>query len=289
MSDDVRPLEGLAGANASPAPKRALTLYQVQDLGQPPTFDFIQWSTGMPDGPSRTTPVVPDWTVVTTVAARQAVEGILAAGHYDSRFGGLEPDASRVLAHILRLYPQLGRSPSVQEIAAESALSMSSVLEHLAHLRMRDLVVLDPTGDRILGAYPFTEVVTGHSVIYDRTGSTLNTMCAIDALGAGAMCRDDIAIRSICRACGGAVLGRTDHHGMTLKQVTPAGAVVWVGLRESCGCAADTLCTELLLFCNDEHLAQWQADRGDGYRLLPEEAFQVGKALFIDRALIGKI
>lgn len=38
----------------------------------------------------------------------------------------------------------------------------------------------------------------------------------------------------------------------------------------------------------DEHLARWRADRGDGHRLSPEEAFQVGKALFIDRAIMGR-
>jgi hypothetical protein len=43
-----------------------------------------------------------------------------------------------------------------------------------------------------------------------------------------------------------------------------------------------------LFLCNDEHLAQWRRDRSDGYRLSPEEAFQVGKALFIDRAMMGQ-
>jgi hypothetical protein len=63
---------------------------------------------------------------------------------------------------------------------------------------------------------------------------------------------------------------------------------VWVGLRDSCGCAAETLCTELLFFCSDAHLARWRSGRGDGHRLSFEEAFQAGKALFIDRAMAGR-
>jgi hypothetical protein len=234
------------------------------------------------------TPAVPDWTVVNAHAARRAIEGILTAGHYDSRFGGIDPRAARVLAHILRLYARLGHAPTIDSIAADAALPRLDVKQHLAHLRARDLILLDPTGDTILGAYPFTEAVTGHSVTFARTGRTLSTMCAIDALGAGAMCRDDAAIRSICRACGDGVAAFTEREGMTLGQVMPANAVVWVGLRQSCGCAADTLCTELLFFCSDEHLARWRKDHGEGHRLTPEEAFQVGKALFIDRAMIGR-
>jgi Alkylmercury lyase len=237
---------------------------------------------------SRPTPVIPDWTVVTTPTARRALEGILAAGHYDSRFGGIDPDAARVLAQVLRLYARLGGAPAPNDLAADLALPTPSVKQQLAYLRARDLVLLDPTGETILGAYPFTQAATGHSVTFDGTGRTLATMCAIDALGAGAMCRDDVTIRSACRMCGDQVIASTTHRGMTLRQIAPSGAVVWVGLRESAGCAADTLCTELLFFCSDEHLARWRKDHGSGHRLSPEEAFQVGKALFIDRAMMGR-
>lgn len=234
------------------------------------------------------TPAVPDWTVVTAQAARRAIEGVLIAGHYDSRFGGIDPCTARVLAHVLRLYARLGRAPTLDDIAANAALSRQDVKHRLAQLGARDLILLDPTGDAILGAYPFTETITGHSITFTGTGRMISTMCAIDALGAGAMCRDDVAIRSTCRACGESVEAFTEQGGMTLGRVAPADAVVWVGLRPSCGNAADTLCTELLFFCSDEHLARWRKDRGDGHRLTPAEAFQVGKALFIDRAMVGR-
>ena len=234
-------------------------------------------------------PVIPDWTAVTAPAARRALEGILAAGHYDSRFGGIDRDAARVLAHALRLYARLGRAPALGDIATDAALPSTGVKQRLADLRARDLVLLDPAGETILGVYPFTEATTGHSVTFEGTGRTLATMCAIDALGAGAMCREDVVIRSACRTCSGDVVARTSHRGMTLRHVAPSSTVVWVGLRESCGCAADTLCTELLFFCSDEHRDRWNKDRSNGHRLSPEEAFQVGKALFIDRAMMGRI
>lgn len=237
---------------------------------------------------SRASPVVPDWSVVSTPAAWRAVEGILAAGHYDSRFGGIDADSARVLSHVLRLYARLGRKPGIDEVTADVALPEPRVKQHLAKLRARDLILLDPTGKTILGAYPFTEAATGHSVTFEGTGHTLATMCAIDALGAGAMCRDDVTIRSVCAACGTPVVAGTNNHGMTLRRVEPATTVVWVGLQESCGCAADTLCPELLFFCGDEHLTRWRENRSNGHRLSPEEAFQVGKALFIDRAMMDR-
>ena len=241
-------------------------------------------------GSMRVIPTIPDWSVVTEPAARRAIEGILAAGHYDSRFGGLGADTANVLAQILRLYVQLGRAPTVQEIAAQARMSESAVRDHLVRLGERDLILLDPARSAILGAYPFTEAATGHSVTFARTGSTLATMCAIDALGAGAMCREDVTIRSACRACESPVIACTSDRGMVLKEVTPADSIVWIGLRQSSGCAADSLCTALLFFCGDEHLERWRASfgAGDGYRLSIEEAFQVGKALFIVRAMMGR-
>ena len=238
----------------------------------------------------RMTPAIPDWSVVTAPAARRAIEGILAAGHYDSRFGGLEGDTANLLAQVLRLYAHLGRAPTVQEIAAQARLAEPDVRRHLLGLRERDLILLDPSRWAILGAYPFTEADTGHSVTFDKSGKTLATMCAIDALGAGAMCRDDVTIRSACRSCGSPVIARTGDQGMVLKAVTPAESVVWVGLKQSRGCAADSLCTALLFFCSDKHLERSRASggAGDGYRLSVEEAFQVGKALFIDRAMMGR-
>lgn len=236
------------------------------------------------------TPTVPDWSVVTAPVARQALEGILAAGHYDSRFGNLDPAAARVLACVLRLYASLGRAPTMPEVAVAAGMPAPAVARELALLRERDLVLLDAKGGAIVGAYPFTEAVTGHRVTYAGTGRTLAAMCAIDALGAGAMCRDDATVRSACGSCGAVVAARTDDRGMTLKEVMPAGAVVWVGLRQSHGCAANSLCAELLFFCADEHLARWRTGRGagTGYRLSPAEAFQVAKALFIDRAMMER-
>lgn len=245
--------------------------------------DRSSTSTGEEQGRA---PVVPDWSVVTSPAARNALEDVLVAGRWDWRRGGMQPLSGRVLAAVLRLYALYGRPP---ELSAEIRLQEAATREALDHLARHDLILLAADRESISGAYPFTEKATGHMVTFDRTGRSLNTMCAIDALGAGAMCREDVTIRSRCPLCGKEIVGKTDGDGLTLRDIRPLDAVVWVGLRPSCGCAADTLCTELLLFCDEDHLARWRSrDRGaQGHVLTADEGFQVAKALFIDRALMG--
>lgn len=235
------------------------------------------------------TPVIPDWSAVTAAPARKALEDILVAGRWEWRLRGIDPRSARALAAVLRLYVRYGRPPRVSELAAESRMSETLATALLGRLARHDLVLLEPDRRSIFGAYPFTEKVTGHAVVLEETGRRLNAMCAVDALGAGAMCRADSTIHSTCPSCGNDVVARIADHGMTLRDVHPADAVVWIGLRQSRGCAADTLCTELLLFCTRDHLARWRArDRGlEGHVLTAEEGFQLGKALFIDRAMMG--
>jgi hypothetical protein len=235
------------------------------------------------------TPVIPDWSVVTSPMARKALKDLLVVGRWGRRFARIDPQSARVLAAVLRLYARHGRPPPLAKVATNLGISGMVLQEAIDHLARHDLVLLAPDQTSVCGAYPFTEKVTGHTVTFQKTARTLNTMCAIDALGAGAMCRANLSIRSRCRFCGNDLVARIEDHGMTLRDIRPVDAVVWVGLRQSCGCAADTLCTELLLFCSNDHQRRWRSqDHGvRGHILTAEEGFQVGKALFIDRAMMG--
>lgn len=234
-------------------------------------------------------PTIPDWSVVTQPRARAALKDVYAAANWDRRGEALDLGSARILAALLRQYAEFGRPPSRTELAAAVGLTESSVIGCLERLARHDLILLDRTTGTIQGAYPFTQATTGHSITLITTNRTIATMCAIDALGAGAMCREDVTIRSACSFCAAPIEGHTFARGIALGGIAPVGAVVWAGLRESSGCAADTLCGELLFFCSEAHLDGWRAGRpGAGYRLSPAEAFEVGKALFIDRAMMNE-
>ena len=223
----------------------------------------------------------PDWSAITTPAARDALLAIFDVEDLEKRWRNYAPAEDRVRTALLQLYAERAKAPDLAQLIARAGLGELAVRALLASLRRRDLVVLDTIGEKILGAYPFTERDTGHRVrLGDRT---LTAMCAIDALGAGAMYQHDSEIDSACRFCKAPVRVMTRNHGREIADVDPAAAVVWAGLRYEGGCAADSLCTVLAFFCHDDHLDAWrEAGHQDmrGFRLSIEEALEVGRAIF---------
>lgn len=224
--------------------------------------------------------VVPDWSLVVDDAARRALAAICDAVGMARKWSGATDVEDRVWRAVLELYPRLGRAPSAAQLAAATGLPPGAVATALGGLRARDLVVLDG-GGAIVGAYPFTERPTGHRVRL--RGRVLTAMCAIDALGIGAMYGTDASIESSCRQCGAAFRATTRGDGTRLGRVSPRTAVVWSGIQYADGCSATSLCTVLAFFCSDEHLAAWRGTAdggGTGFRLSIAEALQVGKAIF---------
>ena len=206
---------------------------------------------------------------------------MLGAFGDDRRWDGYSVAEDAVRRAVLRCYVADGWAPDTMRLAREAALTVDEVRGHLARLRARDRVVLDGDGEAILGAYPFTERATGHRVRLG--GIVLNAMCAIDALGVGAMVGQDAVVESRCRQCGAPIRAATAGHGELLAEIEPPAAVVWAGIQYRGGCAATSLCTAIVFFCGDDHLRPWRAaapSRGRGHRLSAAEALEVGKAIF---------
>jgi mercury(II) reductase len=221
----------------------------------------------------------PDWSVVASPVVRAALQAMAGSDHVLNRWSGYDPAADGVRVALLDFYAEHGRAPTAGALAGRAGLSETAILPLLAELRRRDLVVLD--NERIVGAYPFTDRDTGHRVTLD--GRILNAMCAVDALGIGAMTDRDIAIASRCRHCGTPVRIGTADRGRALAQVEPRTAVMWLSVRYDGGCAASSLCAATAFFCSDDHLAAWrreQAAHEPGFRLSIAEGLEAGRALF---------
>ena len=224
---------------------------------------------------------LPDWSVVTSPAAKTALLEMVESGHILHRWSGYAPAEDRLRTALLRLYTEEGRAPSLGTLATRAGLTEATVRPLLEGLRQRDLAVLDADGKRIVGAYPFTDRETGHRVRLD--GRSLSAMCAVDALGIGAMCDRDIAIDARCRHCGAPIRITTRDRGRALADVQPAMAVVWLSVRYKDECAANSLCAATAFFCTDDHLAAWGRERHSnepGFRLSIDEALEVGRAIF---------
>ncbi len=225
--------------------------------------------------------IFPDWQAIRSEAAEAALLTIFRAMEIERRWNHYRPDLDRVRTNILRGFAEAAHAPSLPELSTNTGMSQSEVLSILGELKQRDLVVLDESGRRVTGAYPFTEHETEHTV---RHGArALRAMCAVDALGIGAMLGADVVVESRCRACGAPIRAETGDYGKSLKSCNPKDAVVWVGDHYAGGCGATSLCTTIAFFCGDAHLRSWRESSesgAPGHRLSAEEAHQVGCAVF---------
>ena len=221
----------------------------------------------------------PDWSVVKSPAVKDALQAMVGSDHVFDRWSGYDPATDRVRVALLELYSEDGRTPTTGALAERAGLNETSVRTLLEELRRRDLVVLD--GERIVGSYPFTDRDAGYRVTLD--GRVLNAMCAVDALGIGAMTDRDITIASRCRHCGAQIRIATRDQGRALAQIEPRTAVMWQSVRYEGACAANSLCATTAFFCSDDHLSAWRRQQaGDeaGFRLSIEEGLEAGRALF---------
>ncbi|MPZ10578.1 MAG: hypothetical protein GEU89_10270 [Kiloniellaceae bacterium] len=223
----------------------------------------------------------PDWSVIHSPKAEGALGDIFAVLKIERWWDNVSDIEDRLRCILLQDYVRHGRAPTLPALAAMAGISEERAREVLAQLRERDLVVFDAEQDRLSGAYPFTDCDTEHRVLFD--GLSVNAMCAIDALGAGAMYERDIVVHSRCRACDRSISVEIQAHGTALASYSPQRAVVWTGLRYADNCAASSLCTVMAFFCSDEHLEEWRtANHPDiqGHRLSMEEAHELGMAIF---------
>lgn len=225
----------------------------------------------------------PDWSVVTQPAAREALSWRTAA-----RAGLIERWSTTsdvfedlVWRSVLKLFAALGRPPRLEEIASATKMRQERLAPVLRQLQERDLLAVDAASGSIALAYPLTGSNTGHRVHLGER--VLNALCAVDALGVGSMYRQDVSIESSCHFCDAEIRISTARNGTALSSISPAGTVVWYDTRYAGGSAVTSCCPSIAFFCSDDHLQRWlasQAAQRRGYRLSPDEALEIGRALF---------
>ena len=225
---------------------------------------------------------IPDWSVVTSETVREALGAIFGTCDWEERWAGLDGAEDRTRRAILETYPRIGHAPSIDELALTTGFAPDQVRGLVAKLAARDMVILDREDATLTGAYPFTDRPTEHRVHLG--GAVLNAMCAIDALGAGAMLGIDAVVESACRSCGALIRAQTREKGAALADCAPRDAVVWTGIQYANSCAADSLCTVMAFFCSSAHLDSWRASQDSesrGFHLSMDQGLQMGKAIFM--------
>ena len=224
----------------------------------------------------------PDWSVVTTATAKSALRcrATARSGLIEKWLQALTPEEDLAWRTTLQLYGQLGRRLSIPEISVAARLTATEMLARLQQLEERDLLTLGADGATLLQVYPFGGKTSGHLITL--RGYAFDAMCAIDALGAGAMYGCNVGVVSACRYCGSEIRATTAGKGKALGKVSPEYTVVWLDQTYSKS-AATSCCLATAFFCSDDHLDGWlsaQTFRRDGMRLSMFEALEVGKAIF---------
>lgn len=101
-----------------------------------------------------------------------------------------------------RLFVELGRAPTVDEVAQTTGQGSEAVSEAWRRLHDAHALVLDAQG-RLLMANPFSAVETPHRV--EALGRTWYANCGWDAFGVGVALRADSTIHTTCHDCGEAL------------------------------------------------------------------------------------
>jgi len=201
------------------------------------------------------------------------------------RLNGLLPLASRQAAldaplralHrcILRSFVTAGAPPPRADLAENPGVAdIDTALQHLAD---NDLVVLTPDRNAIAGAYPFTLEERVHRVRVN--GHGVRAMCALDALSIAPMFNVPAHIESACHVSAEPVM--IDMQGREIVGAQPAAPVVGIRWQGTSGCAAQSLCLEMV-FLRDMALAKaWQEqDPGNISLYSLAEAVDLGAAFF---------
>jgi hypothetical protein len=110
-----------------------------------------------------------------------------------------EPQADLDLRTKLAVYAHFaatGRRPSLDEVAARVGTAREDVRDAFARLRARRVLVLEPDGESIRMAPPFSGVETQHRVSSGAVEYHAN--CAWDAFGIAAALRRAAVVHSRC-------------------------------------------------------------------------------------------
>ena len=124
-----------------------------------------------------------------------------------------------------RLFVELGRAPSADEVADRQATTADEVIDGWHRLHDGHAIVLDPTTDALRMANPFSGVPTSHVVEAD--GRRWYANCAWDAFGICAALGVDGAIETSCHDCREPIEievrdGRPDDESLLFHCLVPA-------------------------------------------------------------------
>lgn len=168
----------------------------------------------------------------------------------------LPPGHAVIHRVILESFARVGAPPARAELEEIAEADPDVILERLA---ADDLVVLD--GGTVVGAYPFTLEPTPHRLVIEGTVE-LNAMCSLDAVAVAPVFDREVEIRSSCAITGAPI--RIRQRGSSVLDADPGGLRLGIRWLQPTGCAAHSMCREMVFLSDAETAATWRGPDPDG-------------------------
>jgi len=215
-----------------------------------------------------------DASVALNPAVRRDLERLTALLPLAQRQTALAGPVRRVHRAVLGFFADQGRAPDRRDLMR--MVPEADPARALEVLAAADLVVLDARG-AIVGSYPFSALDTPHRLFIADVET--RAMCALDAVAVAPALDREVNIVSECRITGRTV--RIHQQGEQLVHAEPGGTRVGIHWQEPRGCAARSLCMEMVFLADAAAEREWaaQAPRQRSVYMLPE-AVAFGAAFF---------
>lgn len=125
------------------------------------------------------------------------------------------------------LFVELGRAPSLNDVATAATLTPAETLSAWRRLHDQHAIVLEPSGTALRMANPFSAVETSHRV--RAAGRWWYANCAWDSFGICAALGVEGQIETICPDCGNAIHvedrnGRPSDESLLFHCLVPASS-----------------------------------------------------------------
>jgi mercuric reductase len=176
---------------------------------------------------------------------------------------------------LLQGFAGQGRPLSREEMATLTGdIPLDTALERLA---ADDLVVLSADRTGVTGAYPFTVGERVHTVQVN--GRRLYAMCALDALSVAPMFDIATTVNSRCHVTDTPIGIRMQ--GREIGSAEPAQPRVGIRWQSTSGCAAESLCLDMVFLRDRDTAEDWRAQDPDNITILDlPSAVAMGAAFF---------
>ena len=149
---------------------------------------------------------------------------------------------------ILQGFADRGRAPSLAELG-ESLADAEKIVQRLAE---DDLVVL--ADGNVVGAYPFSAEPTPHRITID--GRATYAMCSLDAVAIAPVFERQVEIESTCASTDKPI--RIQQSSGVVVSADPPDLRLGVRWSEPDGCAAHSMCREMVFLVDAETAERWR-------------------------------